>query len=379
MKSVIKYLTIAFIIMGICCFIACGDSTKPEDSYPFPEPIDSVATNITLDIHSCFNDSILASVVLDSEGTTTIDVPDTGLVISLGLSVIAAADGFYTEVYYCHDGDSIIVDLDAVPEEANSITGVIFSREISYYYCYYSRNQIELAGPDGFHYTTMTDNRGRYGLGNLPLGDFTITATNSETFELTNTPATNYNEITLTVETLVEAPYIYLYPEQESDINVRLVFSNGMSLTQSEPPYGDGWNVHVTPDGTIDGRYDYLFYEGRTTNLPPLHSGWLVDGTNLEGDITRLLAGLGFAENEITDFNDYWIPEIQGHPYYAFFYVKPDSLVHLQITPTPVNLLRAFFVVEPLPQAVQLAPPDLPAVNRDGFTVVEWGVIGWHE
>ena len=35
---------------------------------------------------------------------------------------------------------------------------------------------------------------------------------------------------------------------------------NGV-LTFTDPEYNTGWNVNVMPDGIIDNKYDYLFYE----------------------------------------------------------------------------------------------------------------------
>ena len=46
-----------------------------------------------------------------------------------------------------------------------------------------------------------------------------------------------------------EKPVIYLYPEQETDVRVTLDLAG--ELTCAYPAYGDGWNVHAAPDGTL--------------------------------------------------------------------------------------------------------------------------------
>jgi hypothetical protein len=382
MKSPIKYFIAILIIACLNIFIACDKSTNPDDRYAFPDPIDSVANNITLKIHSCVNESLLATVMLETEGITTIDVPDTGTIVALGLNIFAEADGFYTKTYIRDDDDTLTVDLDAVPQAPNSITGVVFSVHSPSYSCYYDNQDITVTTSYGFYHVTKTDNQGRYGLGDLPPGDFVLhlpLADNPVTFEITNASGTDYSDFSYVEVGMIEAPYIYLYPDQVININVELEFTGDGIITESEPPYGNGWSVQATPNGKIDGQYDYLFYEGKTKNTPPLNSGWLVDGANLEDDITDLLTNMGFRENEIADFNEFWIPEILGYPYYAFFYVEPDSLVHLRITPTPDNIIRAFFVISPLAHAMQLTSPQLPSsFSRVGFTAVEWGVIGWH-
>ena len=47
-----------------------------------------------------------------------------------------------------------------------------------------------------------------------------------------------------------EKPVIYLYPEEETDIHVRLTLDG--DLTVSYPAYpDDGWNITATPDGLV--------------------------------------------------------------------------------------------------------------------------------
>ena len=46
-----------------------------------------------------------------------------------------------------------------------------------------------------------------------------------------------------------EKPVIYLYPEQEQDVSVRLDYDG--KLTCTYPEYDDGWDVTAAPDGTL--------------------------------------------------------------------------------------------------------------------------------
>ena len=61
-----------------------------------------------------------------------------------------------------------------------------------------------------------------------------------------------------------EKPVIYLYPEEEMEVTVKLDFDG--TLTSTYPAYGDGWTVTAQPDGTLTdekGREYYcLFWEG---------------------------------------------------------------------------------------------------------------------
>ena len=74
-----------------------------------------------------------------------------------------------------------------------------------------------------------------------------------------------------------EKPVIYLYPEQETDVRVTLDLAG--ELTCAYPAYGDGWNVHAAPDGTLtdeDGQiYRYLYWEGTSeATIFPLASAF---------------------------------------------------------------------------------------------------------
>ena len=371
------------LLIAFSFLMSCGKTTAPDDEHSFPDPIDSVAQNITLKIHSIYNDSLLESETLETEGTTTIDVADTGLVISLGFNVYALADGFYSKVFNRHNGDTLTVDLDAVPNEPNSITGVVFETPSMAHHCYYANRSVAVYNNEGFSCSTSTDTEGRYGIGDMPLGQFILkldSEDSSGVHEIENTAGTDYEDLDINRTIYIDAPYIYLYPEEQTDISVNLRFLQGGNVTESEPPYNNGWDVNVTPEGIINGQYNYLFYEGTMPHLPIPESGWLIGGDNLQGDISALLSNLGFNENETEDFIDYWIPVIQGHPYYGFFYLDPNSIIELSVYPVPDNTLRMFFYIEPLDRPIAISSPELSnQFSREGFSAVEWGVIGWHD
>ena len=61
-------------------------------------------------------------------------------------------------------------------------------------------------------------------------------------------------------------PVIYLYPEDETEVTVRLDYDG--TLTCTYPAYEDGWTVTAAPDGTLRDEsgqtYSYLYWEGVT-------------------------------------------------------------------------------------------------------------------
>jgi hypothetical protein len=196
---------------------------------------------------------------------------------------------------------------------------------------------------------------------------------------------------------IIRKPNIYLYPTETIDVSVRLEFAEGCALTYSDPPYGDGWRVTVSPDGWMDNgigyvvgevdgeevifdapRYGCLFYEADAPDVWQTERGWLVDdGEDLGDFFSENLAAYGFEGREIKDFLDYWVPRLTAGYYAVFPQLAADiePLVGLNVYPEPDSVLRLFYylVADPL-MGGELAPPVIEPFERTGFTVVEWGV-----
>ena len=54
----------------------------------------------------------------------------------------------------------------------------------------------------------------------------------------------------------------------------------------------------MEPDGRIDGRYDYLFYEADVRSGWNLERGWVVPREDLEGFVGWMLEEFGLNERE---------------------------------------------------------------------------------
>lgn len=200
-------------------------------------------------------------------------------------------------------------------------------------------------------------------------------------------------------------PNIYLYPEAEADVNVWLSFVDGGRLTASEPPYLEGWDITVTPEGKISayepvyfldpdtgehwpvptrgepaGSYDYLFYEGDVTSPGQLDYGWVVAREDVEKFFRDKLTAYGFTGREIEDFVEFWAPRLTDYPLFAVYPqagTDYDKLVSMSVSPAPDSVLRVVFTIRGLWEGSELAPtePVITPFERRGFTVVEWGVI----
>ena len=187
-------------------------------------------------------------------------------------------------------------------------------------------------------------------------------------------------------ETTAAKPVIYLYPEKETDVTVRLELDG--CLTCTYPEYGAGWNVIAFPDGRIYDKaseryYDYLFWEGKISVDGGVfaHSA-CVAAEDSAAFLEEYLAASGLNDSEIDDFISYWLPKLQASPYnlIAFPISEYCERVTLDIAPAPDTEIRVYMVFAPLDEAVEipkeqaLAVPDASAsVERRGFTVVEWG------
>ena len=175
-----------------------------------------------------------------------------------------------------------------------------------------------------------------------------------------------------------EKPVIYLYPEKVTDVTVQLDYITG-DLTCTYPAYEGGWTVTAAPDGTLtDAKgqtYNYLYWEGEGTEQYDLSEGFCVPGADTAAFLEDVLAKLGLTRREANEFIVYWLPQMEGNPYnlIAFQQEAYTESAKLTVTPAPDSLLRVFMTWKPLEAPVDIPAQDLPAFERHGFTVVEWG------
>jgi hypothetical protein len=178
-------------------------------------------------------------------------------------------------------------------------------------------------------------------------------------------------------------PVIYLYPEQETDISVRLELPG--ELTYTYPAYEDGWDIQASPDGTLKhngNEYNYLFWESTqnlSTNAVDFTKGAFVEGENLTSFLEVSLTQFGFTSKEMADFITYWAPIMKDNPnlYICFVYNEAcDAFAELSVTPQPHVLARFYMLWMPIEKGafpVSVEPLEIPTIDRSGFVVLEWG------
>ncbi len=173
-----------------------------------------------------------------------------------------------------------------------------------------------------------------------------------------------------------EKPVIYLYPQEDSFINVTLNI-NG-KITQSEPGYGNGWQVFATKEGIINGKYDYLFWEANLNKLDLPDEGWIVKYEDLKNWFDENLSALGLNEKEKRQFMEYWLGRLPKSEYYEIRLLSDEFMkqnMDLCVSPEPDTVIRLTFYFTPLSEKINLPAPKIETPERKGFTVVEWGGI----
>ena len=173
-------------------------------------------------------------------------------------------------------------------------------------------------------------------------------------------------------------PLIYLYPEEEMNISVKL--GKPESLTTTYPKYNNSWNVLVLPDGSLydkDGRYYYgLYWEGLNNIEEEFNDGFVVSKDDTIKFLEEKLSILGLNEREANEFIMYWLPKLEENDYNLIRFADIDvinSEMPLDISPKPDTVIRVLMEYKPLDKKINIKKQNLTKVERNGFTVVEWG------
>ena len=178
-------------------------------------------------------------------------------------------------------------------------------------------------------------------------------------------------------------PVIYLYPEQETKVNVQLTFNGTLTSTYPTLP-PEGWTVTAQPDGTLtdeEGRsYRYLFWEGVANVDWKQDSGFLVKAEDAREFLEQSLTQLGLNELEQNDFITYWLPKLEknGESFVTFAAEQYTDNAVLTVTPQPDSVLRVQMLISKVDDSnraafQKLPEQELPRFEREGFVLVEWG------
>ncbi len=178
------------------------------------------------------------------------------------------------------------------------------------------------------------------------------------------------------ISTVYKKPIIYLYPEEETEVIVKLITS--CELTTTYPNYQGQWEVTAYPSGELivdDHHYAYLYWEGITDQTLSIDTGFVVSGEDTAVFLDEKLELMGLNYRERNDFITYWLPEMQNNSFNKIHFMQEsyDQIACLDITPKPQSLIRVFMLFEGVETSVELEPQILTKAIREGFTVVDWG------
>ena len=173
-------------------------------------------------------------------------------------------------------------------------------------------------------------------------------------------------------------PMIYLYPEEETEVIVKLL--NSKYLTTTYPKYNSSWKVLAKPNGDLydeNGKYYYgLYWEGNNHKAKVQKDGFVVRGEDTAKFLEEKLELLGLNEREANEFIIYWLPKLENNKYN---YIRFESIeeinnyMPLEVSPEPDTIIRVLMDYKDLDEKIEVVEQELVPIKRNGFTVVEWG------
>ena len=172
-------------------------------------------------------------------------------------------------------------------------------------------------------------------------------------------------------------PMIYLYPEKETNIEIKL--GHPELLTSTYPKYINNWQVTAYPDGTLkanDREYYGLFWEGYNHKAYITDEGFIVEGKDVEHFLEEKLEILGLNNKEANEFIIYWLPKLENNKYN---YIRFESLEEMNnympliINPEPETIIRIQMDYKPLDKKITIKEQELVKQERKGYTLIEWG------
>ena len=173
-------------------------------------------------------------------------------------------------------------------------------------------------------------------------------------------------------------PVIYLYPQEETEVTVKLNYAGRLTVTY--PEYRDGWHVTAEPNGTLidpeSGKeYSYLFWEGTDETEYDFSQGFCVPGEETAAFLQEHLAQMGLEPREYNEMIVYWLPLMQDNAYNLISFQQEayTQRAELMIAPEPDSVLRVFMAYKALDEPIEIEPQTVEPFERSGFCVVEWG------
>lgn len=177
-----------------------------------------------------------------------------------------------------------------------------------------------------------------------------------------------------------DKPIIYLYPEQEQLVEVKLL--KEQNITVSYPKYSNSWQVIAKPNGDLKdiktNRNLYgLYYEAKNNESKiNLEEGFCIKRENIVSFLEEKLSILGLNEREANEFIIYWLPRLEKNEYNYIRFAsisEINKIMPLEVSPQPDTIIRVLMEFKGLNKEIKVKEQELSKVNRNGFVLVEWG------
>ena len=174
-------------------------------------------------------------------------------------------------------------------------------------------------------------------------------------------------------------PIIYFYPENETELSVKL--GKPENITCSYPEYENGWEIKAYPDGTLidtnTGRKLYsLYWEGIHSEPINFNEGFVVNGEEVASFLEEKLSILGLNQFEAEEFIIYWLPKLQENKYNFIRFAPIEEInknMPLELSSKPDSIIRVLMQYKALDNYIDIEEQKLETPERTGFVVVEWG------
>ena len=178
----------------------------------------------------------------------------------------------------------------------------------------------------------------------------------------------------------LDKPIIYIYPTQETEVNVTLWTPKNLSHTYPKYNNEKWWNVVAQPNGDLEDMETWrklyaLYREWKTYGEDNFTEWFVVKWEDTISFLEEKLALLWLNEREAEEFIIYWLPQMEDNKYNLIRFEtkeEQDENMPLNIIPTPDTVIRVMMDWKAIEELIDIPEQELVTPERTWFTVVEW-------
>jgi len=353
------------VVLGIS-FYLCSQIFGPDE--------DKEKEKVILEIYSPSD----TTQMIDKDSVSIGDTFKVNYTEYLYYFVLAKSDGYFTQLFKCRSGDYIVLNL--IPVDNSKYSGAIILKRGIIPVNVLANQWVKIEKNGEIVREFKTDSLGHFSTDKLEFGLYKFIGDGNFTkFSETVIVDKYYQDIFISNWVQFRKPNIYIYPETDTNIEIYLDFPRGGYITESLPSYDDGWKINVSSEGRINGTYECLYYEFNAPDLCQYDYGWVVERENLEKFFRQNMEAYGFNDKEIDDFIDYWVPKLNKFKRYIIFPQLNEDIsrvIQIRCSREIDTLFRLYYAIMGTNFiGVEITPPEIYPFERNGFTIVEWGVI----